>query len=103
MSTKIVYHFEWDTAKARTNLTKHGVSFRAATAVFRDPGQLTTYDDEHSEDEERWVTLGRTENGQYLVVIHTFAKVSAAEIHIRIVSARAADRQEIRDYEETPR
>lgn len=103
MSTKIVYHFEWDTAKARTNLTKHGVSFRLATAVFRDPLALTTFDDEHSEDEERWVTLGRTENGQYLVVIHTFSQVSAAEIHIRIVSAREADRQEIRDYEETPR
>lgn len=103
MSTPIVYHFEWDTAKARTNLKKHGVSFRAATAVFRDALALTTYDDEHSEDEERWVTLGRTENGPYLVVIHTFAQVSEAEIHVRIVSARAADRQEIRDYEETPR
>jgi uncharacterized DUF497 family protein len=103
VSTKIAYHFEWDTAKARTNLTKHGVSFRAATAVFRDPLALTTFDDAHSEDEERWVTLGRTENGQYLVVVHTFAQVSEAEIHIRIVSAREADRQEIRDYEEAPR
>ncbi len=103
MSTEIVYHFEWDAAKARTNLRKHRVSFRAATAVFRDPGQITTFDDEHSEDEERWVTLGRTGNGQYLVVSHSFAQVSAAEIHIRIISARTADRQEIRDYEETPR
>jgi uncharacterized DUF497 family protein len=100
---QIVYHFEWDAAKARTNLRKHGVSLRAATAVFRDPLALTTYDDEHSETEERWVTLGRAQNGQYLVVVHTFAQVSEAEIHIRVISARAADRQEIQDYEEAPR
>lgn len=56
-----------------------------------------------SVDEERWVTLGRTENGQYLVVVHTFAQVSATEIHIRIISARVADRQEIQDYERAPR
>ena len=103
MSAKIVYHFEWNAAKARTNLRKHGVSFRAATGVFRDQLALTTYDDEHSETEERWVTLGRTENGQYLVVVHTFAHVSELETHIRIISARAADRQEIRDYEQAPR
>jgi len=103
VSTEIVYDFEWDAAKARTNLRKHGVSFRAATAVFRDPLALTTYDDEHSEHEERWVTLGRAQNGPYLVVVHTYAQVSEREIHIRVISARPADRQEIQDYEQTPR
>lgn len=103
MSAEIVYDFEWDAAKARTNLKKHRVSFRAATAVFRDPLARTIFDDEHSEDEERWVTLGRAQNGQYLVVIHTFTQVSEAEIHIRIISAREADRQEMQDYEEAPR
>jgi uncharacterized DUF497 family protein len=103
VSAEIVYDFEWDAAKARTNLRKHGVSFRAATAVFRDPLARTIFDDEHSEREERWVTLGQTENGQYLVVVHTVAQVSEAEVHIRIISARAADRQEIQDYEQTPR
>lgn len=103
MSAGIVYDFEWDAGKARTNLRKHGVSFRAATAVFRDPLARTIFDDEHSEDEERWVTLGRAQNGRYLVVVHTFAQVSATEIHIRIISAREADRQEIQDYERAPR
>ncbi len=103
MSTEIVYHFEWDAAKARTYLRKHGVSFRSATAVFRDPLAFTTYDDEHREHEERWVTLGRAQNGPYPVVVHTFAQVSEAEIHIRVISVREADRQEIRDYEEAPR
>lgn len=103
MSTETVYDFEWDAAKARTNLRKHGVSFRAATAVFRDPLARTIFDDEHSADEERWVTLGRTESGRYLVVVHTYAQVSETEIHIRIISAREADRQEILDYEQAPR
>lgn len=103
MSAPFIYHFEWDPAKARTNLKKHEVSSRAAPAVFRDPPALTVYDTEHSESEERWVTLGRAPTGQYLVVVHTFAQVIEAEIHIRVISAREADRQEIRDYEETPR
>ena len=103
MSAKVVYHFEWDAGKARTNLRKHGVSYRTATAVFRDPLALSIYDDEHSEDEECWVTLGRTPGGQYLVVIHTFTQTDETEIHIRIISAREADRWEIRDYEQAPR
>lgn len=103
MTTKIVYHFEWDEEKARTNLSKHKVGFRLATGVFRDPLALSIYDDDHSEDEKRWVTLGRAENGQYLVVVHTYETIAAAEARIRIISARKADRQEIRDYEGAPR
>jgi uncharacterized DUF497 family protein len=103
VDAEIVYDFEWDAAKARTNLRKHGVSFRAATAVFRDPLALTTFDDEHSGHEERWVTLGRAQNGPYLVVVHTVAQVSETEVHVRIISARQADRQEIQDYERAPR
>jgi hypothetical protein len=59
---KIVYHFEWDEEKAKANLSKHKVGFRLATDVFRDPLALTIYDAEHSENEERWITLGQTED-----------------------------------------
>ena len=58
---------------------------------------------EHDENEERWVMLGQAENGQYLVVIHTVQYPSPADIAVRIISARVADRDEIRDYEEMPR
>lgn len=71
--------------------------------MFRDLRALTIYDDEHSDDEERWVTLGQAENGQVLVVVHTSEEVSATEQRIRIISARRADKQEARDYEQTPR
>lgn len=104
MRAKPVYHFEWDATKARSNLAKHRVSFRTAIAVFRDPLAMTMFDDEHSEqDEERWVSLGRVENGQTFVVIHTFEQVTATEIRIRVISARKADRYEVRDYENAPR
>lgn len=97
------YDFDWDPNKARSNLKKHGVSFRLATSVFRDPLALTIFDDEHSEQEERWVTLGRAENGQTLVVVHTSQWIEPAEIKLRIISARKADRDEIQDYEKAPR
>ena len=71
--------------------------------MFRDPLARTIYDTEHSDDEERWVTLGRAANGQVLVVVHTSEEISATEQRIRIISARRADKLEIRDYEQTPR
>lgn len=99
----LVYHFDWDANKARTNQQKHGISFRLASTVFKDALALTIYDDGHSEHEERWVTIGRAENGQTLVVVHTFATLSPAEVKLRIISARRADRHETKDYEESPR
>lgn len=71
MPDRTFYDFDWDPSKARGNLRKHGVSFRLATTVFHDPLALTIFDDEHSAREERWVTIGKAENGQYLVVVHT--------------------------------
>ena len=103
MTGKIVYHFEWDEEKAKANLSKHKVGFRLATDVFRDPLALTIYDAEHSENEERWITLGQTEDNHYLVVIHTYETIAATEVRIRIISARKAVRQEIVDYENAPR
>jgi uncharacterized DUF497 family protein len=97
------YHFDWDPFKARGNLADHKVSFQLATTVFRDPLALTVYDEEHSEDEERWATLGQAENGQHLVVIHTFEQANPTEARIRVISARTATKREIQNYEEAPR
>ena len=99
----IVYRFDWDPVKARANAAKHRVTFRLATSVFRDPLALTVYDDKHSEAEERWATLGQAGNGQYLVVIHTWKHQSPKEIAVRIVSARRATKEEMRNYQEQPR
>jgi uncharacterized protein len=53
------YDFDWDPIKAQTNITKHGVNFEEAVDVFRDPVALTISDEEHSESETRWITLGK--------------------------------------------
>lgn len=98
-----IFHFEWDAKKARLNEKKHGVSFRQAMSVLRDALAITLYDDEHSDYEERWVTIGLAANSQCLVVIHTTTEISETEVLIRIISARKADRDEQRDYMEMPR
>ena len=98
------YRFEWNADKARTNRQKHKVSFPTASTVFRDALAITVYDDEHSnEGDQRWVTIGQASSGQTLVVVHTFEALDATRIELRLISARKADRQELRDYEQAPR
>ena len=91
--------FLWDPLKAQRNLRKHGVSFAGAAEVFLDPLALSVPDPEHSDREERWVTVG-VSGGVLLVVIHTFQEISSGRARIRIISARRATRSEIRRYQE---
>jgi uncharacterized protein len=94
------YNFEWDPTKAASNRSKHGVSFERAATVFRDPRQISVVDDEHSDEEDRWATIGIDSIGNLLVVIHTYQDQSADESRIRIISARKATRYEVRQYTE---
>lgn len=87
--------FEWDKRKARQNLRNHRVDFAEASTVFGDTLSITIPDPDHSEDEERWVTIGLSNRRCLLVVVHT-----EDEETIRIISARPADRLERRNYEE---
>ena len=77
--------FEWDHKKARSNLVKHGVSFDEATTAFQDRLSRTICDPLHSEDEERFVLIGRSYRDRLLVVVHT-----ERDDRIRIISARSA-------------
>ena len=94
------YTFEWDPTKARENLRKHRISFDRAAEIFLDPLAISIFDKEHTELEERWVSLGRDGGGSVLLLIHTFLEVSPEECKIRIVSARRANKRESRQYEE---
>ena len=94
------YEFEWDPQKANRNLRKHGLSFDRATTIFRDPNLLSIPDEEHSEDEERWITMGMDDAGALLVVVHKFRVVTPDVSRIRVISARKATRQESKYYEE---
>ena len=89
--------FEWDITKEGTNIRKHKVSFSEACLVFSDRSLLTLFDDGHSMDEDRWITMGQIPNGQVLVVIHTYLDIEGAET-IRIISARKAVKKEIEQY-----
>ena len=96
----IQFNFEWDPAKARGNQKKHGLSFEQATNVFRDSRAISVFDEDHSEEEERWITVGSTSQGTVMVVVHTFRELSSGdEATIRIISARRATRRELKDYE----
>jgi len=87
--------FAWDARKAATNLRKHGISFAEAATAFADPLSITIADPDHSEDEERFLLIGRSDR-QHLVVV---AHVERGDI-VRIISARPASRRERDIYEE---
>jgi len=95
-----LYEFEWDPVKAQANLSKHGLDFERAATVFRDPLAVTIPDEEHSETEARWITLGKDASGQYALVIHTFEWLADNRGRVRLISARRPTKTEIRDYEE---
>jgi len=95
-----VHEFEWDPVKAQGNVSKHGVDFESTAAVFLDPLAVTIPDDEHSETEVRWITLGKDAGGRYLLVVHTFEWLNDDRGRIRVISARRPTKAEIRDYEE---
>ena len=87
--------FEWDGDKAASNEQKHGVSFTEAETVFADPLSLTGYDPDHSDNEDRYITMGTSLDGRLLVISHT-----DRESRVRIIRARVANRRERRDYED---
>ena len=90
--------FEWDRKKESANILKHGVTFEQASYVFADPFALSRFDDEHSEEEPRWVLLGKSLNETILVVVHTF-RDSNGEEYVRIISARKATKKEKQIYQ----
>lgn len=101
----MLMRFEWDAAKAATNLRKHGVSFEIAIRVFADPFALTGPERVEC-GEQRWQTLGVVDGCFLLLVAHTVHELNedgqVIEV-IRIISARAANRKERRRYEQENR
>ncbi|TNE36179.1 MAG: BrnT family toxin [Alphaproteobacteria bacterium] len=84
--------FEWDDAKARENLKKHGIRFETACEVFRDPFAIELLDDRFDYGEERYILIGNSTAG-VLTVVHT----ERGDL-VRIISARCAEPNEKRFY-----
>ena len=91
--------FGWDPKKAALNRRKHGIGFERAATMFLDPRAVSIPDDEHSDEDERWVTVGLDASGNLLVVVHTFEEADSARCKIRLISARKATKKEAKQYE----
>ncbi|MCL2213520.1 MAG: BrnT family toxin [Oscillospiraceae bacterium] len=87
--------FEWDDSKSEANIQKHNVSFIEAITVFDDANALYKADNEHSQNEERFIILGISKNLRLLTVCHCYRESDAV---IRIISARKATKQEWNQY-----
>jgi uncharacterized protein len=94
----VQYSFDWDPNKAKLNISKHNVSFEQAVTVFRDPKALTVFDSNHSDNEDRWITLGISANGNILVICHTFKETDKNNVLIRIISVRKSTKKEQSQY-----
>jgi hypothetical protein len=85
--------YEWDELKARANYRKHHVHFADSVSVFEDDAAITVRDND-SDEEERFVTIGRDAFARLLVVVYTWRGAN-----IRLISARRANRRETKGYE----
>ena len=91
--------FEWSEEKNSSNMRKHQVSFEEAQKIFLDPMHISKLDHRFDYFEERWITLGATDDEKILVVANMFFDESGEEI-IRIISARKANQKERSFYEQ---
>ncbi len=87
--------FEWDKNKDEANLSKHEVPLDEAKTVFADPLYIDFYDPDHSDEEERYIVIGKSRQHRILIVSYT-----ERDNKVRLISARKATRKEREDYEE---
>jgi uncharacterized DUF497 family protein len=88
--------FVWDPAKDKGNQAKHGLSFREAVELFRSGvDYLEIYDEEHSDEEDRFIAIGPVKRG---VIVVAYAEREGDVI--RVLSARMATRTERRRFDE---
>ena len=88
--------FEWDTAKAASNLRKHGVLFSDAIRIFEDDQRLEGPDERQDYGEPRYIVLGQVDS-RVLVVVCTWKSPELC----RLISARKANRRETKFYRTT--
>ena len=86
--------FEWDDEKAELNLRKHSVSFDEGATIFDDPLVSTIFDQRHSVEEQRFIAIGMSVDGNLLVVSYT-----ERDERFRLISCRKATKAERYDYE----
>ena len=89
-------NFIWDPNKNKENIKKHKISFEEAKEVFYDDKAILFDDPDHSENEERFLIIGRIQNLNICVVSHCYKEKEGS---IRLISARKATKKEKETYE----
>ena len=88
--------FEWDENKNATNIKKHKINFEEASTVFLDDEAILIEDPDHSDEaEDRFLLLGMSFNAKILIVCHCYRNNDET---IRLISARKANKREIKQY-----
>lgn len=87
--------FEWDEKKAIANIEKHNISFDESKSAFHDENGIFYFDEKHSNIENRFILLGNTKNNITVIIAYTIRNYK-----IRIISCRAANKNERIIYEE---
>ena len=96
--------YEWDERKNRLNQKKHRISFEIAALVFEDECCLVRPDRVDETGEQRWHAIGAArlspDDSVVLFVVHAYREEIDGEEITRIISARRADKNEVRRYQE---
>ncbi len=88
-----MFTFEYHDEKAKKNLIKHKASFDECCSAFYDPALKDFFDDLHSDEEDRFLLVGRSNNDRIMLISYTVRD----EI-IRIISARPLRKNEVKKY-----
>ncbi len=83
--------FECNENKNKKNKIKHKITFEEAKTVFEDEEALVIDDQDHSQEEDRFIILGLSKKANLLVVCHYYRESNTV---IRIISARKATKTE---------
>lgn len=90
--------FDWDEGNSGKNLKKHGLDGEAIER-FLLRGPLFVEDPKHSRHEQRYLAVGKTETGRWMLVSFTFRTVDKKRL-IRAISARYMHAKELSRYED---
>ncbi len=95
----VVISFEWDEEKANKNWNKHRITFKEGITIFNDPFLLTFFDKKHSKTEDRFINIGISIKGNFIVLIHC----ERSDNIIRVISCRETTKKERYFYEKRKR
>lgn len=81
--------FEYDPEKNKKNIEKHGISFRNAARVFFDYDRIELYDEAHSEEEDRYDTIGDISAGNQTTIGNLHGVHRSGDILFVVYTERA--------------